>query len=108
MSHRITYRSDIKDGELAAKALASLGYTYEESRDSLRITSGPMNRAVIDLKTGEVVGDSDFHSHDMLGGLRQAYSEAEVLRVMQRQGAQLETRHVLENGDVEILCRMYG
>jgi len=108
MSHRIKYRSEIKDPELAVQALTASKMAYEQSGNIIRITSGALARATIDLSTGEVESDSDYHSKEDLGSLRQAYSEAEVRRVMQRQGAQVESRRVLDNGDVKILCRMHG
>jgi hypothetical protein len=109
MSRRVTFRSELKDRDLTIQALKSLNYSYTESgRDTLLITSGPMNRATINLKSGEVEGDSDFHSKGELGGLRQAYSEAEFRRVTQRQGAVIESRDVLSNGQIKMRVRMTG
>jgi hypothetical protein len=110
MSHRVTFRSELKDRELAIQALKSLNYSFDEAAggNTLLITSGPMARATINLKTGDVEGDTDFHSKNVLGGLRQAYSEAEFLRVQQRQGATIESRHVNERGEIKILVRMTG
>jgi hypothetical protein len=109
MSRRITYKSQIKDRDLAITALTDLQVSYRDlGEDQIQITSGAMSRAIINLKTGEVVSDSDYHNHEDLGGLRQAYSEADVRRVMNRQGATQESRTVLANGDVKLRVRMHA
>lgn len=109
MSRRITYSSQITDRDLAISALKIMDMSYQDiGQDRLQITSGPLNRATINLKTGEVESDTDFHSKDDLGGLRQAYSEAEVTRAINREGAQIESRKITQAGDVKILCRMHG
>lgn len=109
MSRRVTFRSELKDRDLTIQALNALQYTYSEAgNNTFLITSGPMNRASINLKTGEVEGDSDFHSKGELGGLRQAYSEAEARRIAQRQGAVIESRNVNDRGEIKIRVRMTG
>ncbi len=109
MSRRVTFRSELKDRDLTIQALNALQYTYSEvGKDVLQITSGPLNRASINLKTGDVEGDSDWHTRDGLGGIRQAYSEAEFNRITQRQGAIIEKRDVIEGGKIKILVRMTG
>lgn len=109
MSRRVTFRSELKDRDLTIQALNALQYTYSEVvKDTLHITSGPMNRATINLKTGDVEGDSDWHTKGELGGLRQAYSEAEFRRITQRQGAIIESRTAIDGGKIKILVRMTG
>jgi len=109
MSRRVTFRSELKDRDLAVQALQALKYNFDEAGNStLLITSGPMSRATINFKTGEVEGDSDFHTKGELGGLRQAYSEAEFRRITQRQGATIESRTVNGKNEVEMLVRMTG
>jgi|SRR6185369_3357224 len=109
MSRRVSFSSSIKDRDLAIAALDSLKYSYRSEGDNiLHLTSGPLSRATIDLRTGEVISDSDYHSRADLGGLRQAYSEAEVRRVIQRQGSTIESRKVNERGEVKMLVRMVG
>jgi hypothetical protein len=110
MSRRVTFRSELKDRDLTIQALKSLNYSYNETgSNTLLITSGPMNRATINLSTGEVEGDSDYHTRGELGGLRQAYSEAEFRRITQRQGATIESREVnASNQVIRLLVRMTG
>jgi hypothetical protein len=67
-----------------------------------------MARATINLKTGEVESDSDYHSKGDLGGLRQAYSEAQCRQVIQRQGATIESRTVNAKSEIKMLVRMTG
>lgn len=108
MSRRVTFKSELKDRELAIQALQSKGYSFDEGGNTLLITSGPLARATINFKTGEVESDSDYHSKSELGGLRQAYSEAECKRVIQRQGATIESRTVNQKNEIELLVRMTG
>lgn len=108
MSRRISFKSEIRDKDLAINALKSLNYGYRDAGESLVLTSGPLNRATIDLRSGEVVSDSDWHDKSALGGLRQAYSEAEIQRQIHREGATIESRSVNAAGQIKILCRMTG
>ena len=109
MSHRISFKSEIKDKDLAVAALKALKYDYTESGASLRITSGKLNRATINLKTGEVESDSDYHSKDDLGGIRQAYSEAEFTRQINKDKSfVVEDRRVNSKGEIKIRCRSIG
>jgi len=80
MSHRISIATSITDRTIAEAALKAKGWGYDVSGDTIRITSGPMSRANINLKTGEVSGDTDVHTdkygaHGNLGSLNRAYSE---------------------------------
>lgn len=106
MSHRVTTQTEIKDKTLAIQALKAAGYSYSESGNTLRITSGPLNRAAIDLRTGEVSGDTDYHTKDDLGALRQNYAEAKYLKECNMQGILVESREVLSNGVVRLHCSM--
>lgn len=106
MSHRISFKSEIKDHDLTVGALELLKYNYrKDSATKFTILDGPLRNATINLETGEVIGDTDWHNRDVLGGLRQAYSEVEIRRTLQRQGATIESRTV-KNGEVKILCRI--
>jgi hypothetical protein len=112
MSHRVTFSSEIKDPELAIRALSASKMTYQQYQEGgasmIRITSGPLTHATINLRTGEVISDSDIHRKDELGALRQAYSEAEFKRDAQRRGVQIESESIVEHagvkGVVKISC----
>lgn len=108
MSHRVTTQTEIKDKALAAKAIKDAGMTYVEDSDTLlRITSGPMVEATIDLKTGLVTGDTDYHhSRESLGMLKQLYGEAKYRKECAIQGIMIDERTVEKNGDIVLMCSM--
>lgn len=106
MSHRVTTQTEIKDRALAIQALKKSGCSYTERDSTLTVTSGVLNRATINLRTGEVSGDTDYHSKDVLGALRQSYAEAKYEKECQLQGITINGREVLQNGDIRLLCSM--
>ena len=103
MSHRVATKTQITDKKLAIEALKLAGWSYRESGNSLRVTSGPMNRSTINLTNGEIVGDTDWHSTEQLGALRQHYGEAKVRSEAIKTGATIESREVLSNGEVRLV-----
>lgn len=107
MSRRISFKSEIKDPDLALKALDSLDMSYRHTGDTIQIMSGTLQGCTVNLKTGEVIGDSDYHT-GKLGALRQAYSEQDFRRAAARSGNTIESRTVNAKGEIKILCRMTG
>lgn len=103
MSHRITTKTEIKDLALAKKALDQAGMGYRESGTTLAITSGSLRGATMDLATGEISGDSDFHSRDSLGALRQIYAEQLVRSRIQMAGHYVESRE-MQDGKIILHC----
>lgn len=95
MSHRVTTQTEIKDKALAIQALKAGGFSFSEQGTNLTVTSGPMRNATINLSTGLVSGDTDFHSKDDLGALRQAYAEAKYKKECQKQGISVDSRKVI-------------
>jgi hypothetical protein len=108
MSHRITTKTDIKDKDVAIQALKDAGWKYTLSGYTLTVTSGPMRNARINTQTGLVSGDTDWHSGDTLGALRQRYAEVLVRREELREGNTIESRETLKNGDVRLVVVSYG
>jgi hypothetical protein len=108
MSKRIITQTDIKDKGFAVQALKSEGLAYEEmSSTMLRITSGDLNHATIDLTTGNITGDDALgHRRGKLGKLRQAYAEAKVRHEASREGVTINRREVMKDGRVVLKCRM--
>jgi hypothetical protein len=105
MSHRVTTKTEIKDKALAVQACKQMGVTYVERGDTLDFTSGALRGASLNLKTGDVTGDTDFgHTHDKLGALRQAYGEAKYRYECNRQGIMIESRTVNKAGEIELIC----
>lgn len=94
MSHRITTKTKITDKKLAAQALKAAGWSFTEDGNRLFITDGPMRNASLNLSTGEVVGDTDYHNSDNLGALRQHYGLAAYKAQCFEQGATIESESV--------------
>lgn len=109
MSHRITYESKITDRDLAIAALDSLNMAYHEQDGRLLVTSGSLHQAVIDLSTGKIDSDTDYHSNEAIDRLKIAYTEASTRREYARTGVTIISREVVSyNGvkDVVLLrCR---
>lgn len=105
MSHRVTYKSEMKDADLAISALKATKNTSIKDGNILRITAGPLNRASLNLTTGEWATDSDYHHKaDDFGLVNQAYSEAEFTREAVRQGVTITSREI-QNGEIVLRCR---
>lgn len=107
MSHRVETKTEITDKALAIKALKQNGWSFQDEGQSLRITSGPMDRAVIDLRTGSITGDSDWHGPRGTGliGLNQSYAEQKLKATLLKEGATIQSRHV-EGERVVIMAHM--
>lgn len=109
MSHRVTFRSEIRDRELAIQALEASKISYQFATDDqnrILLLSGHLRGASINLKTGEVESDTDIHNRDELGSLRQAYSEAEFRRESARKGATVENRSVVTHNGVQGVVKL--
>lgn len=105
MSHRITTKTQMTNKDLAIDALKMASVSYQESGAStLRITSGPLRNASIDLTTGNVVGDTDYHGRDTLGALRKFYSEAQIRERCRLEGHTVEERSQLQDGRIRLVC----
>jgi len=104
MSHRVTTATEIKDKALAMQAAKAAGVSFVEDVNGLRFTSGTMKNAVLDLKTGQITGDTDYgHTSEKLGLLRMHYSEAKYKLECARQGIMVESRQVNRDGEIEMI-----
>ena len=110
MSRRITTQSQIKDREFAIKTLKSLSANYQDAgNDTFRITSGSLRNATLDLKTGNIFGDSDNHSRSAIEEIRRKYTELKYRDTIFKQGATVESRTVQDNEDVVLhCCKVFG
>jgi hypothetical protein len=108
MSKRVTTKTDIKDKNFAIAAMKNAGLAYEEMGDTvLRITSGALANASIDLTTGVISGDTDYgHRKEVFGSLRKHYSEVKFRHEAQREGVQIKQRIEQKDGSIKLLCRM--
>jgi len=107
MSHKVTFKSEFKDVELVANALTAKQYAFRQTGNVFAITSGPFKHATLDATTGELTGDTDYHSKGELGAFRQAYSEAEFRRQAAITGVTIESR-TEANGIVRMVCSSFG
>lgn len=105
MSHRVTTKTEVKDKELAIKALNYAKMSYREtSSNRIEITSGKLKGAVIDLNTGEIIGDTDYHSEDTLGVLRQHYAVVKYKEECANKGISIQSEETDEEGNVVLRC----
>ena len=107
MSRRITNKVDITERDLAIEALALANYSYLEEGSNLVVTgSGPLRNATVNLRSGEVIGDSDFgHTEEAFGVLRQYYAEAKVRAECLKSGTTIEEREIDSEGNIVLLAR---
>lgn len=107
MSHRVTTETEIKDKVLLAQACKTAGITFTEAGEQVRFTSGKLQNASLDLRTGRITGDSDYgHTHEGLGVLRQCYGEAKYKAECARQGISIESRTLDREGNIVLMCSM--
>lgn len=106
MSHRVTVQTEIKDRALAIDALKAAGIQYREQGDFLYLTSGGYENSTLNLKTGQIQGDTDYgHNAGKLGVLRQHYAEAQFKQEAFRQGISIQSRTTDKDGNVVLHCR---
>jgi hypothetical protein len=104
MSHRITTQTSIKNKKLAIQALKTAGMDYSEQGDRIRVVSGAMRGAEINLNTGRITGDTDYHSQKELGALRKYYSEAQIRERCLMEGHTVEERQEQRDGTIRLVC----
>ncbi len=108
MSHKVTTKTTIKNKKLALQALKAAGWRYSERGSNIiDIQGGPMHGSWVDLSTGTVTGDTDYHGKTGLKALNKHYSEALVRAEAQKNGGQIIERTVAKNKDI-VLIAQYG
>lgn len=106
MSHRVTVQSDMTDKSIAIAALTSANLSFTEQDNILYVQQGGgRQNFTINLKTGAIVGDSDYHKEAELGLLRQHYSLAKFMKEALDQGHQVQSQFTDEQGNFVLLCR---
>jgi len=108
MSHRVTTQTEIKDQALAIQALKAAKMDFTQSGSTIRITSGPIAGASINLTTGDVEGDTDQghrRSDNSLGLLKRHYAEAKIQQECRIQGITIESRTVEKDGRIRLRCQ---
>ena len=95
MSHKVTQKSEMKDLNMVVRACQDAGYSYNVNGNKVSFTSGPLSRATIDVSTGEITGDTDWHTRDALGKFRQNYAKAVVKHTCEQQNITIESEEVV-------------
>lgn len=107
MSRRITNQLHITDRDLAVEALQLADCSFEQQGNALYITGGILRNAVVNLESGEIVGDSDFgHTAENFGVLRQFYAEAQVRAECLKNGTTILERQVDQEGNIILVAQM--
>jgi hypothetical protein len=108
MSQKVTVKTVITNKEFAAVALKAAGLEFEEMGSTgLRIKSGALANATIDLTTGNLTGDTDYgHRKSTFEGVIRGYAEAKFRHEAGQSGVQIKARTIEKNGDVKLVCRM--
>lgn len=102
MSHKITIKTEITDKAAVVRACEDKGWAYEiASETRVDFKTGPLGGARLELKTGAITGDSDFHSEGKAIEFSVAYSEALWMNRI-AEGGYLEERVVLGDGTVRL------
>lgn len=101
MSKRITIKTQFTDKAALQRACNDNDWAFKIQGDRADIDGGPLRGATINLKTGDVTGDTDFHSEATANAFGMAYSEALWMNRISETGY-LEGREVLEDGTVRL------
>lgn len=105
MSHRVTNRTKIRNRDLAVQAMQTAGFAYSEISDGVfHITGGKMNGATLDTSTGIISSDSGYHGRADLNALNQPYAELLARKEAMVRGIQVESKQVLADGRIRLMC----
>ena len=97
MSHRVTTQTNMTNVAVVQKVAKNQGFTFTAQGTNITFTSGALNRATLDTKTGRITGDTDYgHTESALGVLRQGYSEELYRQECLKQGIQIQDRQIVE------------
>ena len=108
MSHRVTTETEMKDKAILAQACKTAGINFvDQGANQIRFTGGDLNNAVLDLRTGNISGDTDWgHTKAKLDSLKQTYGETMYRAECMSQGIQIESRTVNKAGEIVLTCSM--
>ena len=106
MSRRVTTKTNMTDKTHVLAAAKAAGWDATESGGNINFRSGPLRNASLNLASGEIVGDSDYHTKKELGALHQGYAEMKFRAEAAIEGVQINERLVERDGTVRLKCRM--
>lgn len=101
MSHKITINTEITDQAAIERACNDKDWAYKVNGSRITFDGGPLRGASLNMKTGDFIGDSDFHSKESVVAFGIAYSEALWMNRI-AQGGYLEERAVLGDGTIRL------
>jgi hypothetical protein len=94
------------DREIVEATAKQQGVDYQITGNTVHFTSGAIRGAVLDLRTGDITGDSDYgHSARTLKGLVQGYSETKIKMELAKQGGYVEQR-MMQGDKVVLVCQI--
>ena len=111
MSHKITYKTALKDVDLAQSAAKALGMATSINKDTMKFSSGALRGASLDLRSGVITSDSDWKHEANVERFQVAYNEAKATLEISRQGHTILGRtETTVNGQtvVQIMCESFG
>lgn len=106
MSHVITTNTEITKAEPAKAALEENGWDYQELDSRIQVRSGPLGGATIDLATGKIHGDTDYHDNKKLNALNAPYAKHMVMQDIQGRGGVIESNEVMSDGNLRIVAQV--
>jgi hypothetical protein len=106
MSRRVTTKTAMTDGTIVAAAAKQQGFDTNVVGNTVHFLSGSLRGAVLDLRTGNITGDTDYgHTATGLKALVQGYGEAKVRAEIAKQGGYVEQR-MMEGDKVVLICQI--
>jgi hypothetical protein len=108
MSHRVTTQTQMNDRVHAAAAFTKAKISHKDlGNGKFSLTAG-RSQGVLDIGTGEIVGDGDRWNESDFNVLKQAYAEEVFTSELRRQGATVQSRDVDKEGNIVILYQTTG
>lgn len=109
MSRRVTTKTEITNEEHFLQACSKIQGVRTEKigSDSYTIQVG-RSVGMINLKSGDIDGDSDAFQPNDINRIRQGYAEEVYTWNLRRQGATIQSRTVNSSGEVVLLFQTTG
>ena len=110
MSHRARFETDIKNMDIAKRALTKANIAFREEGNTLRLQGGALNDTTIDIRSGRITGADTDHNRsatsEAVGSLRQIYAVEERLDMHFRLGTSVTNQFTRMKGNqkVVVLC----
>lgn len=103
MSKRVTTDTEIKDRSIALDAFKSCGLHFQETSPTTFEIRAGRSVGMLDLRTGQIVGDDMSFQKKDFEALKQHYAEEKYVWELRQQGATIHSREVNEQGDIVLM-----